>query len=334
MDIKYSIDEKIWKTQEYDYPAAYGFVPNIKGYIHEDNEKHPCMIVVPGGGYCMVVNCEGEPVAKEFYDAGMNVFILTYTTDITMSVPLHRQPLEDISRAVRYIRKNSERFHILPNKVIVCGFSAGGHLCASLCTHHKDIEDMDTGYSDISNKPDAAILSYPVITTGEYTHIYSVQTLLGINPDKEELDYYSLEKHVSKDTPPCFVWQTVEDDLVPVENSILFAESLRKNNIKYAYYAFPHGRHGLSAANESFEQGDFGEEYTFEQVNLAIKNVKDNTAINVSTERREELLKQFGIDDEVGDINPETPEEKMIIYDDVKLWPNLAKIWLKEILSI
>lgn len=329
MNMKYTIDEKIWKDDEYNYPAAYGFVPNIKGYIHEDDSIRPAMIVVPGGGYCMVVNCEAEPVVKEFYEYGMNVFVLTYTTDITMSVPLKKQPLNDISRAIRYIRKNSDRFKINPDKLAICGFSAGGHVCASICTHHMDVEDMDKELNEISNKPDAAILSYPVITTGEHTHIYSVWTLLGKDAPSEEMEYFSLEKQVTKDTPPCFVWQTVEDDLVPIENSILFTESLGKNGIEYAYYAFPKGRHGLSSANESFENDDFGEDYTFEQVKLAVENVKNRTAINVSEERRTELMIQFGIEK-----NPNSeeaaPTEKLVLYEDVRLWPRLAKIWLDQ----
>ena len=99
--------EKIWEPGEYNYAAAYGFEPNIHGFIHEDGVRD-CMLVVPGGGYCMCVPPEAEIVAKSFYDRGMNAFVLTYTTDITMSVPLKKQPLNDISRAVRFIRKNAE----------------------------------------------------------------------------------------------------------------------------------------------------------------------------------------------------------------------------------
>ena len=93
----------IWKDEEYDYPAAYGFIPNIHAYLHDDDEKRDCMIVLPGGGYCMVVPPEGIIPAMEFYNRGMNVFVLTYTTDITFSIPLKRQPLKDAARAVRFI---------------------------------------------------------------------------------------------------------------------------------------------------------------------------------------------------------------------------------------
>jgi len=339
-----SFQEKIWKDGEYNYEAAYGFVPNIYSYLHDDDKIRPCMLVVPGGGYCMVCNVEGEPMARISYADGMNVFVLTYTTDITMSVPLKLQPLNDLSRAIRYIRANSERFHIDVNKLTIVGSSAGGHLCASICTHYADIEDCDPELNRFSNRPDSSILCYPVITSGEFTHIYSIQALVGTEPSKEELEYFSLEKQVTPDTPPCFVWQTVEDDLVPVENSMLYAEALRKNAVPYAYYAFPHGRHGLSVANEDVWKGDFGSPYTFEQVDRAIENVKNNTAVNVSQKRHDELMMQFfgnleGIKKEPEKQElPETdnkPAEPVISdaekYADVAMWPSLCRHWLKSI---
>ena len=161
--------EKIWKENEYAYKAAYGFIPEINSYLHEDEEIRDCMIVVPGGGYCMCVPPEGEVVAKVFYEQGMNVFVLTYTTDITFSVPLKRQPMEDISRAVRYIRYRKNEYHIDERRLFICGFSAGAHVCGSLAVHFDDIKDPDMSLDEVSNRPDGVILSYPVITTGKYT---------------------------------------------------------------------------------------------------------------------------------------------------------------------
>lgn len=77
-----TINEKIWQDGEYSYRAAYGFVPSIRGYIHDDDEMRDCMVVVPGGGYCMCVPHEGELPAKVFFEQGMNVFVLTYSTDV------------------------------------------------------------------------------------------------------------------------------------------------------------------------------------------------------------------------------------------------------------
>ena len=318
------IRENIWKDNEYTYEAAYGFVPNLMTYLHEeeseDKKLRPCMLVVPGGGYCMVVPPEGEAVAKEFYNRGMQAFVLTYTTDITFSVPLKMQPLQDISRAVRYIRKNSERFGIDPNQIVICGFSAGGHVCGSLGVHYKDVQDPDPDLQSVSNRPDAMFLCYPVITSGEFTHEYSMAALAG--DDSELRAYFSLENHVTEDTPPTFLWQTVEDNLVPIENSMMFANSCRKAGVPYAYYAFPFGWHGLSVHTDAWRNGDFGEDYTMEQVKNAVQAIREGKGVRVSQQRCEELKAQFSGAPQGGPMGP-CPK-----FSDVARWPDLAMDFL------
>lgn len=317
--------ETIWEDGEYSYEAAYGFVPNIHTYLHEDDTVRPCLLLIPGGGYCMVCNVEGEPVADVFNEMGMNVIVLTYTTDITMSIPLKMQPLKDASRAIRYIRKNADRFRIDPDKITVMGFSAGGHLSASLSVHFDDVKDINPEYEKYSNRPNGTILGYPVITSGEETHQGSIISLIGNNPSKEELEYFSLEKQVTPNTPPCFCWQTVEDDLVPIENSMLYTEALQRNGVPHAFYAFPHGRHGLSVSTDRVKTNDFGEPYTFEQLDLVKEHILNDTLIKVSAQRKKELKEQFF---------PEVEPEPMMpnlddFFDDVAMWPALAKEWLK-----
>lgn len=321
--------EKIWEPGEYNYAASYGFEPNIHGFIHEDGVRD-CMLVVPGGGYCMCVPPEAELVAKSFYDRGMNAFVLTYTTDITMSVPLKKQPMMDAARAVRFIRSRSKEYS-LSNKLIICGFSAGAHVCGTLAVHFDDAAESNPKYKDISCRPDGAILSYPVITTGEFTHIYSVWALVGQNAPQSELDYFSLEKNVKPDTPPCFIWQTRDDNLVPVENSYLFAAALKEKGVPYAHYVFPNGFHGLSVANLDFFKGNFGQPYTMEQVDRAVKAVKEGKGINVSDQRRAELKAQFADDAPPPPTSPETPEEQAAKFRDVAMWPDLAMEWVKRI---
>jgi len=318
--------ERIWSDGEYDYEAAYGFEPTIHTYLHEDDKIRPCLFLIPGGGYCMVCNVEGEPVADVFNEFGMNVIVLTYTTDITMSVPLMKQPLNDASRAIRYIRKNADRFKIDPDKITVMGFSAGGHLSASLSVHYDDVEDMNPELNAISNRPNGTILGYPVITSGKYTHRESMISLIGKDMKAEDLEYFALEKQVTKDTPPCFCWQTVEDDAVPIQNSILYTEALQRNGVPYAYYAFPHGRHGLSVSTERVKKNDCGEPYTFEQLDRVKENILSDTLINVSDQRKKELKEQF-----FPEVEPEpwTPNPADF-YDDVAMWPTLAKEWLKS----
>lgn len=337
----------IYDAGEYQYKAAYGFQPNMHLYLHDEEEKRAFMLVVPGGGYCMVCGHEGEVVAREFYERGMNVAVLTYTSDITMSVPLMKQPLNDISRAVRVLRKNSNEWGIDDTKLVICGFSAGGHVCASLCTHFSDVEETNEKYKGYSNRPDASILCYPVITSGEFTHIYSMQALVGSDLPKEWMDYFSCEKHVTKDTPPCFLWQTVGDDLVPVENSYLYAQALRKEKIAFAQYAFPVGGHGMSVANENLARGTYPGDYTYEQLGLALEHIKNHTAIDVSERRYEELIQQFGLDKQDGakteDVKEEEKQEEQAekalepyvpAVPDVSMWPELAWHFLKQVLYV
>ena len=320
--------EKIWEPGEYNYAAAYGFEPNIHGYLHdEDTALRDGIIIVPGGGYCMCVPAEAEIVAKTFYERGMNAFVLTYTTDITMSVPLKKQPLNDVARAVRFVRSRTSQYS-LTNKLIINGGSAGAHVCGSLAVHFDDVPDSNPKYKDLSARPDGVILNYPVITTGEFTHIYSVWALVGQNAPQSELDYFSLEKNVKSDTPPCFIWQTATDDLVPVENSYLFAKALKEKGVPFAHYVFPAGFHGLSIATEDFFSGNYGEPYTMEQVDRAVKAVKEGKGVNVSDQRRKELELQFSDDAPKPPTPPETPAQMAEKFRDVAMWPDLAMVWI------
>lgn len=125
---------RIWREEEYSYPMAYGFLPKITAYLHEDGKARGGILVVPGGAYMAVSPTEGELVALKFYEMGYQTFVLTYTTNLLQMEPLKMQPLRDISRAVRYIRKKGEDFAIADGRIAVCGFSAGGHLSAQpLC---------------------------------------------------------------------------------------------------------------------------------------------------------------------------------------------------------
>lgn len=201
----------IWEPEEYFYEHAFGFIPNVRSYLHEDHVERSCILVVPGGGYRVVSPTEGELVARKFYEKGYQAFVLTYTVNYLETAPLKRRPLQDISRAVRYIRSRAEEFAVTKNELAVCGFSAGGHLCASLCVHYGDVWDASEKYGKISNRPDAAILSYPVITSGKKAHRGSFLALLGADAKPEELEYMSLERHVTEQTPPCFLWATATD---------------------------------------------------------------------------------------------------------------------------
>lgn len=320
----------IWKEGEYRYPAAYGFVPFIVSYMHEDEDTRPGMLVVPGGAYRYASPYEGNLPALEFYRAGYNVFVLAYTVNHLdeLEAPLRLQPLNDISRALRIIRGNSARYHLDPLKIAVCGFSAGGHLCASLCVHYEDIKDPDPAYDEVSNRPDAAVLCYPVITSGEYANRESFRALLGEEPDEAELAYMSLEKHVTADTPPCFLWQTATDASVPVENSYLFAEACRKAGVPYAHHVFTDGVHGMSVATSEWLDKESEELYTLEQIRLLAAAVREGKT-PCPPEKGEELVRAFGLDGSKRQRwTPEIKEWLRGLLDEVGLWTELAERWL------
>ena len=329
----------LWREGEYHYPAAYGFAPFMISYIHEDREIHPAMVIVPGGAYRNASPSEAHLPAETFYRYGYNVFVLVYTVNL-LDTPLKMQPLQDISRAVRMIRSKADRYSVDPDRVAVCGFSAGGHLAASLCVHYKDVADPDGRFNVWTNRPDAAILAYPVITSGQYTHVDSMLALLGSEPGADELEYMSLEKHVSADTPPCFVsadtppcflWQTVTDASVPVENSYLFAQVCREQGVPFAHHVFSDGVHGLSVATEQWLERDFGEPYTLEQIRLLAEAVSAGKT-PYPPEKGREIQADFGLDGRKKEKwDPEQKEEIRKTLKTVGIWPELAKDWLDQI---
>lgn len=319
----------IYRQGEYTNPLKGEFIPNLTAYLHED-EIRPAFIVVPGGGYRMVAVAEGEIVAKKFYEKGYNVFVLSYTIAMFEDIRLHLQPLKDLSRAVTYVRRHAEEFQIASDRLTVCGFSAGGHLCGSLAVHYMEPEIRPEGeYEGISNRPDTVILSYPVITSGKYAHEDSFHVLLGESPSEEEREYMSLEKHVKKDTPPVFLWHTVTDELVPVENSYLFAEACKKEGVSYEMHLFRQGPHGYSLADEEWASGEYGGDYVMNQWFAYMQYYIDNeleipapfneVKLPKGTDYRE-MYRNSPKDYLKGTANPA-----------VAVWPELADAWLRGI---
>ena len=158
--------------------------------------------------------------------------------------------LEDAARAVRTVRARAHEWGIDTNRVGIMGSSAGGHLASTLLTH---FDKGDPSASDPidreSSRPDLGILCYAVITMGEKTHQGSKKNLLGENPPEELVKLLSNELQVTKDTPPTFLWHTMEDTAVPAENSEMFALALQKNRVPYELHIYEKGRHGIGLAN-------------------------------------------------------------------------------------
>ncbi|MDO5519299.1 MAG: alpha/beta hydrolase [bacterium] len=217
-------------------------------YFLDSKTPKPVVVICPGGAYRWRSERESAPVAKAFNQNGYHAVVLNYTVE--QEEELLDRPLLDLSWAVKHLRQNAAAYLIDPDKIILCGFSAGGHLAASLGVFWADQIRFPTKEEQQLHKPNALILGYPVITAGTYAHRGSFQRL------SEELavqQEYSLETKVTSKVPPCFLWHTMTDASVPVHNSILFATALHQNDVSCEMMLFPKGPHGLSLATKEVE---------------------------------------------------------------------------------
>lgn len=211
------------------------------------NNERPMIIICPGGGYNHVSDREGEMLAMQFLAAGFHAAVLRYS----VAPAIFPTQLKELAKAVALVRSCAEQWHVIKDKIIIQGSSAGGHLAASYGCFWKNRELFsELPDSDIEFiKPNGLILSYPVITSGEYAHQGSFEALLGVFYDTYK-QTVSLELQVNENTPKTFLWHTLEDASVPVENTILFMQALKKNNIPFECHIYPKGIHGLSLGNE------------------------------------------------------------------------------------
>lgn len=215
----------------------------------DKDRKRPLVLICPGGAYAMTSDREAEPIALQFLAAGIHAAVLRYTV-----APNGRFPTQifEVARAIALIRNHADEWNCDKDRIMICGFSAGGHLCASYATlwnHNFVKETLGVGAETI--RPNGAILCYPVIDSGEFAHRYSFECLLGERKDDAEfLTLLSPQKQVSADTPPMFIWHTFADDAVPVQNSLMMASALAAKNISVELHIFPEGGHGLSLADE------------------------------------------------------------------------------------
>jgi acetyl esterase/lipase len=233
-------------------PGAVGKLPEdtptLTAYpAPKDKATGAAVIVFPGGGYSHLSEIkEGSDVAAMFNKLGITAFVLKYRLGMRYHAPTQ---LQDAARAVRIVRSKATEYGIDANKIGVLGFSAGGHLAATIATH------FDVGKADdkdpierVSSRPDLLMLIYPVITMGDFTHAGSKKYLLGDTPTPEQIKNYSNELLVTKDTPPTFLVHAMTDPGVPVENSMLFAEALRKAKVPFEIHIYEQGPHGFGLA--------------------------------------------------------------------------------------
>lgn len=215
------------------------------------------ILICPGGGYrILAINHEGYDVAKILNQWGITAFVLKYRLpDVKTMMNKSIGPLQDAERAMLLIRQNAKQWHINSKKVGVMGFSAGGHLAASLSVKYRD--QLIENPKRVSFRPGFSILVYPVISfTDSLTHMGSRDNLIGKNPSESLIKRYSNELLVNKNTPPAFLVHARDDGAVPVGNSIAYYNALRKYKIASEIRFFDKGGHGFGMNNKK-EVGDW-----------------------------------------------------------------------------
>ncbi len=238
---------RLWEN---DAPGALGKtekdIPTLTVYLPKnESATGAAFVICPGGGYGGLAKHEGEDYALFLADHGVTGFVLKYR--LGSAGYRHPVPLQDVSRAIRLVRARAADWKLDAKKIGVMGSSAGGHLASTLLTHFESGKaDAEDPIEKQSSRPDLGILCYPVISmTDEHSHKGSIANLLGKEPSEELRRDVSNELHVTKETPPTFIFHTVEDNGVPVENSLLFASALRKAGVPFDLHIYEKGPHGM-----------------------------------------------------------------------------------------
>lgn len=239
----------------------FDFIPHgvdegtVTAWLHESERfaemrsyayKRPAIVICPGGGYEIVSEREAEPVAKQYFAAGYNTFILRYSVKEKAK---DFYPLCQLACTVAHVREFADEWHIAKDKIAVIGFSAGGHLACSLGTLFNKEHFLRAFGKSLDIRPDAMILSYPVITADEFAHKGSICRVSGDEAGSEKYESFGLEQYVDSQTPPTFLWHTAEDKCVPVENSLSMAKALSAAGVSFEMHIFPKGNHGSSVCN-------------------------------------------------------------------------------------
>lgn len=243
----------------------------LRTYITEIKHKlRPAMLVIPGGGYDVLSEREAEPVALEYLLKGYSSFVLSYSVKTAYPVPLN-----EACMAVLYLRENAQKLEIDREQIAAIGFSAGGHLAGMLATL-KDSETKIFATKADAVRPNAVVLSYPVVTMKDnLTHCGTRDNISANGAISYKI--LSVEERVDKKSSPAFIWHTVEDDHVPVENSLYLASAYRKANVPFSLHLFEKGRHGLCLCNdEVFDQPDKELEHIGEWFNLSCNWLKSH----------------------------------------------------------
>jgi acetyl esterase/lipase len=223
-------------------------VPTLTAYRAPRASNGTAVIVAPGGGYQnLAMEHEGRQFAYWFNAMGVTAFVLKYRLG-----PRYHHPIElgDAQRAIRTVRARAAEFNIIPDRIGMMGFSAGGHLTSTAGTHFDNGKpDAGDPIDRVNSRPDFLILGYPVVSfDAAITHAGSLRNLLGESPDPKLVEDLSNDLRVTAQTPPTFIFHTTNDNAVPVENSVRFYLALRKAKVPVEMHLFESGPHGVGMA--------------------------------------------------------------------------------------
>ncbi len=224
-------------------------IPSMTVYLPRSTPAGmSAVIILPGGGYrALATNHEGRQVANYLNGAGIAAFVVKYRLG-----PRYHHPIEmgDAQRAIRTVRSHAAAWHIDPARIGIMGFSAGGHLAATVSTHFDAGQPAAADPVDrADSRPDFAILAYPVISLIEpWTHQGSKDNLLGENAPADLARSLSPDLAVTNQTPPTFIFQTNADTTVPAENAVHYYLALRKAGVPAEMHIFQNGPHGVGLA--------------------------------------------------------------------------------------
>ena len=221
--------------------------PTLQMYLPEkDKASGAAIVICPGGGYSVIVyGGEGVMTAKDFAKKGIAAFVLKYRLpNDSFQINKTIAPLQDAQQAIKMVRDSAAAWGIDRNKVGIMGFSAGGHVASTEATHFNN--SLVENNSNTNLRPDFQILVYPVISMQDsLAHQGSRTQLLGSNPSKETIDLYSNELQVDKNAPPAYITVAADDKVVNVDNSIIYFEKLRHNNVTVEMHIYQKGDHGF-----------------------------------------------------------------------------------------
>lgn len=208
--------------------------PAVTAFLTESWYPLPAVIVLPGGAYVTHAAHEAEPIAEFYRSCGFHAFVLRYR----LLPNLYPAALCDVQRLIKYLRANAKELKVDPDRIFVIGFSAGGHL-AGMSAVGEDVCQLGDSLDSYYHRPNGVLLCYPVVNNGHGC----VKKIAG--NDEDLLQTLAVNKQVTQETPPMFIWHTSEDAVVDVRQSLSLAEALRENRVPFEMHIFSHGSHGL-----------------------------------------------------------------------------------------